>query len=179
MTAFDTAWVLLKSDFYFGDNDPRKEGGFHSTGGWTPYPGSKNLQSHKGYITGVNLNHPIYHYKDWLGDREQNLTDDERINRIIDTIVHEEGHQAIWKPLVETKDLEFEDVGYEPKYYSESYPDDIPQEYGAMLIEGMRHPEIMDELRRRGYITSTGCELDQITTRLKGKMKKRQQTSQD
>lgn len=154
MTAFDTAWSLLKSDFYFGDNDPRKEGGFHSTGGWTPYSGSKNLQSHKGYITGVNLNHPLYHYKDWSGDREQTLTEDERINRIIDTIVHEEGHQAIWKPLVETKDLEFEDVGYDPKYYSESYPDTLPQEYGAMLIEGMNHDEIMAELQRRNIIES-------------------------
>ena len=152
MTAFDTAWSLLKSDFYFGDNDPRKEGGFHSTGGWTPFSGSQNLQRHKGYITGVNLNHPIYHYKDWSGDREQTLTEDERINRIIDTIIHEEGHEAIYHPLVETKRLEFEDVGYEPTYYSEAYPSTKPQEYGAMLIEGMNHDEIMAELERRGII---------------------------
>jgi len=176
MTAFDTTWALLKSDFYFGSNDPGDEGGFHSTGGWTSgMEGADKLQFRgKNYLTGVNLNHPIYHYKDWLGDREQNLTDDERIKQIIDTIVHEEGHEAIYSPLVETKDLEFEDAGYEPKYFSESFPGPIPQEYGAMLIEGMRRPEIMNELRRRNFISSTGSVADQIYTRLKGKMKRKQ-----
>jgi hypothetical protein len=156
LTAFDTTWDLLKSDFYFGSDNPYDEGGFHSTGGWTTgMKGADKLKFRgKEYLTGVNLNHPIYNYKDWLGNREQNLTDDERIKQIIDTIVHEEGHQAIWNPLVETNNLEFEDAGYEPKYFSESYPNSIPQEYGAMLIEGMRHPEIMDELRRRKFITS-------------------------
>ena len=156
MSAFDKAWNLTKSDFYFGSDDPKKEGGFHSTGGWTHGMEGADKLDFRGrdYITGVNLNHPIYHYKDWLGDREQTLTDDERINRIIDTIVHEEGHEAIYHPLVETNRLEFEDVGYEPTYFSEAYPSTLPQEYGAMLIEGMNHDEIMAELYRRNIIES-------------------------
>jgi hypothetical protein len=165
MTAFDTTWALLKSDFYFGSDNPDKEGGFHSTGGWKTLPGSENVRSSRdGYATGVNLNHPYYHHKDWSGERQEPLNEDEQIKNIINTIVHEEGHEAIYNPLVETNDLEFEDAGYEPQFFSESYP-----EHGAMLIEGMRHKEINAELKRRGYISNTGSLIDQVLTRLDGK----------
>jgi len=154
LSAFDEAWNLTKSDFYFGSDDPKKEAGFHSTGGWTHGMEGADKLDFRGrdYITGVNLNHPIYRYKDWLSDSKQTLTDDERIKRIIDTIIHEEGHEAIYQPLVETKNLEFEDEGYEPYYYSESYPSTLPQEYGAMLIEGMSKDEIEAELKRRNIM---------------------------
>ena len=154
MSAFDEAWNLTKSDFYFGSDDPKKEAGFHSTGGWTHGMEGADKLDFRGrdYITGVNLNHPIYRYKDWLSDSKQTLTDDERIKRIIDTIIHEEGHEAIYQPLVETKNLEFEDEGYEPYYYSDSYPSTLPQEYGAMLIEGMSKDEIEAELKRRNIM---------------------------
>jgi hypothetical protein len=139
LTAFDTAWELLKSDFYFGSNDPNQEGGFWSREGPYGYKGAERLKNNKeGYITAVNLSHPIYQTKD-------------PIERIIRTIAHEEGHEAIFDPLQETIELEFEDIGYEPKYFSESIPGNQQQEYGAMLIEGMKHDEIMEELRRRGF----------------------------
>lgn len=129
---------LEKSDFYFGRNDADKEGGFWSRVGTQGYKGAEHLKDDKGYVTGVNLSHPIYQTED-------------PIERIIRTIAHEEGHEAIYNPLRETRELEFEDIGYEPTYWSELNPGDQQQEYGAMLMEGMKHDEIIEELRRRGF----------------------------
>lgn len=145
-TLFDTAWDLLK-DFYHGTENPLEEGGKWVADGW-----KRNHNPDKYYYTGVNLNHPIYQFRDWLkgkDDAKEKLTENEMIQRIIETIIHEEGHEAIFNPLKENMDLHFEDIGYEPKYYSESTPPTKQQEYGAMLVEGMQHDDIMAELRRR------------------------------
>jgi len=79
------------------------------------------------------------------------MNEEDTIRRIIDSIAHEEGHQAVFSPLKENREMEFEDEGYEPMYYSESNPPNTQQEYGAMLVEGMEHQGIMDELRRRRF----------------------------
>jgi hypothetical protein len=149
MTAFDTAWAIFKSDFYYNGDDPLKEGGKWVGDGWTP-----NHNPEKYYYTGVNLNHPIYQFKDWLKGKEgaeEKLSEDDTIKRILETIMHEEGHEAVIEPLTENMDRGFEEEGYEPTYFSESIPPNRQQEYGAMLVEGMSHDDIMAELRRRNF----------------------------
>jgi len=141
---FDRAWSLLK-DFYYGTENPLRE-----AGEWDATKLNRNPD--KWYYTGVNLNHPIHQFKDWLKGKEaakEKMTENEMIQSILQTIMHEEGHQAVFNPLKENVDLEFGDIGYEPKYYSESTPPNRQQEYGAMLVEGKQHNDIMAELRRR------------------------------
>lgn len=137
MNAFETAWDLLKSNFYYGTDDPEGSAGRWDSMRLDPHYDSKE----RDYYTGVNLSHPLYH----------GMNEEDTIRRIIDSIAHEEGHQAVFSPLKENREMEFEDEGYEPMYYSESNPPNTQQEYGAMLVEGMEHQGIMDELRRRRF----------------------------
>ena len=158
MTAFDRAWSLTK-DFYFGSGDYGQEGGFHSR--WRPtLEGSKNVRAKKGnggfYYTGVNLNHPSLRYKDWLNhaqglDVKDKMSEAETIQRIIDILTHEEGHEAVYDPLEEDKVNEYERLGIEPYYFSEYEPSTLVQERGAMIIEGLNPEERELELRRRGF----------------------------
>jgi len=88
------------------------------------------------YVAAVNLAHPIHSWDD-PGNRNEELggrrlSEDEMIRRIIESIMHEEGHEAIQDEFVHLGGPE--------------------NEYGAMLVEGMEHPAIMEELRRRGLL---------------------------
>jgi hypothetical protein len=166
VTAFDAAWSILKADFYFGgdlkNGDERsREAAFHSRdrnwvpGKW-PYTeirwrdrSRKPEERERGpfphyyatddkYVTAVNLAHPLYSWDD-AGNRNEELggrrlSEDEMIQRIIESIMHEEGHEAIQDE-------------FSPRLLGDS-----ENEYGAMLVEGMEHPAIMEELRRRGLL---------------------------
>lgn len=165
MTAFDAGWAVLKADFYFGVDEKTgdatdREGGFHSRRhNWVPmkWPithirwrerSRKPEERERGpfphfyadedkYIATVNLAHPMYSWSDPYnenGERRRRLSEDEMIQRIIETIRHEEGHEAIQDE-------------FPPHLLGES-----ENEYGAMLVEGMEHPAIMEELRRRGLL---------------------------
>ena len=166
MTAFDQAWGIAK-DFYLGADHPHAEGGFmqrHEPEDWQ-VEGSDNVRSKEGkegpYWTGVNLAHPIFQYEDWQPPEdifadfhypEQRLDEDEMIRRIINTLVHEEGHEAILDPLnAEAHEDFFNSEDMNALYSRDFAPSNQVQEHGAMLIEGLSNPEIRAEMQRRGF----------------------------
>tara|TARA_R110002051_G_C8545715_1_gene471877 strand:+ start:98 stop:607 length:510 start_codon:yes stop_codon:yes gene_type:complete len=167
MTAFDQAWDIAK-DFYLGQNHPHEEGGFHQR--WPPETfagpvGSHNVRSKEGeggpYWSGANIAHPIYQYEDWLppeGEEpdwhipRQRLDEDEMVRRIIQTLVHEEGHEAILNPLeAEAHEDFFNSEDMNALYSRDFAPNNQVQEHGAMLIEGLSNPEIRAEMQRRRF----------------------------
>jgi len=156
--SFEDAWSLAK-DFYLGSDDYGQEGGFHSRWGPT-FEGSENVRVKQGndrfYYTGVNLNHPSMRYKDWLNhaqglDVKDKMSEAETIQQIIDILIHEEGHEAVYDPLREDKVNEYKRLGIEPYYFSAYEPDNQVQERGAMIIEGLNPEERESEMRRRGF----------------------------
>lgn len=168
MTAFDTAWSLIKA-FYLDPND--------EMAGWraaAPYSGlglrrkkrTPEKETSEGkYRIGLNLAHPYYKYKDfsinpWTRDEERNIVEantmsmneDELIQRIIDTIVHEEGHQAIEAPLSAEAHRQYMEDESPYAYFSHFLPSTQTKERGAMLIEGIPLSEQRDVMERRGYL---------------------------
>jgi hypothetical protein len=169
MSAFDTAWDLIKMPFYI---DPKDD-----DAGWKasePYFGiglrRKNKTTEREtsdgkYRTGLNLAHPYYKFKNfsvnpWIrseqGDiveaNNEQMNEDEMIQRIIDTIVHEEGHHAIEGPLQTDAHAEFMADESPYAYFSNFLPSTQTKERGAMLVEGIPLSEQRDVMRRRGYL---------------------------
>lgn len=166
MSAFGQAWGIAK-DFYFGQKHPHEEGGYHQRVPPSVIAGPEgahNVRSKEGkagpYWAAANLSHPIFQYEDWLPPEgidadlhipRQRLDEDEMIRRIINTLVHEEGHEAILSPLEAEayEDWNNTDDGY----FSNFQPSNQVQEHGAMLIEGLSNPEIRAEMQRRGFFS--------------------------
>lgn len=160
VSAFGRAWGLLKA-FYVDKDDPL-------AGWYRPYPTFsdhawpvkrrtplRESPDGRGYRVGLNLADPYYRYLEYepnIGLRARTpMNEDEKIKRIIDTIVHEEGHHAILGPL----DIEaYEDFIADDfdRPHSSFLPTRQTQEYGAMTVEGIPLNQQKDELRRRGYL---------------------------
>lgn len=106
------------------------------------------------YYTYYNLAHPFFRNKDWTARDEGSveMTEDEMIQRIIDTIVHEEGHAAIDPPLRREAWEDWQNSEDEDARHGWFHPSKNTHEAGAMLIEGIPFEEQRDVLRRRGYL---------------------------
>lgn len=168
MSAFDEAWDITKA-FYLDPND--EDAGWKAA--W-PYSGlglrrknrTPERETSEGkYRVGLNLAHPYYKYKDfsinpWTRDEERNIVEanttpmneDEMIQRIIDTIVHEEGHHSIEAPLESEAYRQFRADESPYAYFSNFLPSTHTKERGAMLIEGIPLSEQRDVMERRGYL---------------------------
>lgn len=162
--AFDRTWLLVKS--FILDPDLRESAKYDpytyqlptvSPGG-EPRPeilnyGKTNSDGDE-YYTYYNLAHPFFHNKDWTARDEGSvrMNEDEMIQRIIDTIVHEEGHAAIDPPLRTEAYEDWRNDPYERAALSDFQPSRHTHEAGAMLIEGIPFEEQRDLLERRGYL---------------------------
>ena len=172
---FDQSWDFMKS-FYLDPKDPMtaryapwqyqlptvKPGG-------EPRPdivdyAQRNVDGDK-YYTAYNLASPYFRNKDWgmkskrdvLGVRERDIgsipmNEEEMIQRIIDTIVHEQGHAAIDPPLRSEAHEDWMNDEYERAQLSDFQPSTNTHEAGAMLVEGIPFDQQADVLRRRGYL---------------------------
>lgn len=162
--AFDRTWLLVKS--FFLDPDLRDVAGYDQwmyqlptvSPGGMPRPeivnyGKKNSEGDT-YYTHYNLAHPYFRNKDWNARDEGTveMTEDEMIQRIIDTIVHEEGHAAIDPPLRQEAHEDWRNSEDENAALGWFQPSRQEHEAGAMLIEGIPFEEQRDVLRRRGYL---------------------------
>ena len=78
------------------------------------------------------------------------MTEEERIKRIIDTIVHEEGHEAIKEPLYAEAHMDYVQSESPYAYFSHFLPDPRIEEHGAMLVEGIPMSELDETKMRRG-----------------------------
>ena len=169
MTAFEEAWAIAK-DFYFGTDHASTPGGFQTRNGllaslMSPSNKVRPKSSVSGdgkYWAATNLSHPAYQYEDWLEDEPtQQLSEDESIRRIISTLVHEEGHEAITDPLETEAHEDFfnskegDPYGRYPSrglsYSRDFHPSKNVRERGAMLIEGLTPEQIHEEMSRRGF----------------------------
>ena len=157
MSVFDKAWDIVKA-FYIDPDD--KDAGWMAE---YPYYGLSEKQkeitpeketSDGKYRVGLNLAHPFYRYKDYhyADGGKTPMTEDEMIQRIIDTIVHEEGHHAIEAPLYSDAHKRFYESDDDYAYFSNFAPSRYKKEAGAMLIEGIPFSEQSKELERRGYM---------------------------
>lgn len=156
MTAFDRAWGLTKA-FYLAPSSDLA--GYHAEYPYSelPYRDRKNvpMKNAKGganYRVGINLAHPLFRYLDLDRGKStgREMTEDERIQRIIDTIVHEEGHQAIKEPLYAEAYMDYMRDESPYAYFSHFLPDPSIEEHGAMLVEGIPMSELSETMRRRG-----------------------------
>ena len=175
MSSFEQSWSLMKN-FYIDPNDSntarvdRWRFGIPSASlGGPPRPeivrhGKKGSDGEK-YYTSYNLASPYFRNKDWghnsktdkfgiteFDEGSQEMTEDERIRRIIDTIVHEEGHAAIDPPLRAEAHEDWMNDSYEQAKLSDFQPSTNTHEAGAMLVEGIPFDQQADVLRRRGYL---------------------------
>lgn len=175
MSAFNRSWDFMKS-FYLDPKDPMtaRYSQYRHTlptvePGGKPRPdilnyGQKNAQGDT-YYTAYNLANPYFHNKDWgfnskrdvFGVREHDIgsipmNEEEMIQRIIDTIVHEQGHAAIDPPLRSEAHEDWMNDEYEQAQLSDFQPSTNIHEAGAMLIEGIPFDQQADVLRRRGYL---------------------------
>ena len=175
MSVFDQSWDFMKS-FYLDPNDstvatytpyqyvlPTVEPGGKPRPDLLDY-GQKNAEGDT-YYTAYNLANPYFHNKDWglnskrdvFGVREHDIgsipmNEDEMIQRIVDTIVHEQGHAAIDPPLRSEAHEDWMNDPYEQAQLSAFQPSTNTHEAGAMLIEGIPFDQQADVLRRRGYL---------------------------
>tara|TARA_R110002153_G_scaffold55813_6_gene154731 strand:- start:6400 stop:6927 length:528 start_codon:yes stop_codon:yes gene_type:complete len=175
MSAFGQSWDLMKS-FYLDPNDsdtakytkwqfqlPTVSPGGKARPDITDY-GQRGSDGEK-YYTAYNLASPFFRNKDWgfnskrdvfgineFDEGSQEMTEDERIRRIIDTIVHEQGHAAIAPPLNSEAHENWMNDPYEQAKLSDFQPSTNTHEAGAMLIEGIPFDQQADVLRRRGYL---------------------------
>ena len=170
MSAFDQSWDFMKS-FYLDPKDP-------TTARYAPYQYLlPTVKPHKNwqlggkprpdilnygktnsigdeYYTYYNLANPFFRIKDWdaRDGGSVEMTEDEMIRRIIDTVVHEEGHAAIDPPLRHEAWEDWQNSEDEGARHSWFQPSKHTHEAGAMLIEGIPFDQQADVLRRRGYL---------------------------
>ena len=164
MSPFDRAWELAKA-FYVDKDDP-------NAAWYSPHPhwdmgetrlaqSMKEKTPLKGdpgalYRVGLNLANPYFRFSDWDADPEKGnsveMDEDERIKRIIDTIVHEEGHHAIMEPLEREAWEDFRSAKDENVFAHHFLPSRQTKEHGAMIVEGIPLNRHMETLRRRGYL---------------------------
>ena len=155
--AFDRAWFKVSKAFYLAPNSDLA--GYHQVMPYYNLPSrdKKNVPEKKSkysgkYRVGANLAHPYFKYLDL--DRGEStgreMTEEERIKRIIDTIVHEEGHEAIKEPLYAEAHMNYMQSESPYAYFSHFLPDPRIEEHGAMLVEGIPMSELSETMRRRG-----------------------------
>ena len=175
MTAFDTAWDLVKA-FYL---DPGGEAGWMTElSSGVPERASVSHRNHEvkrppiaaktfgdRYHMGVNLAHPMFKYNDFRVERKYDeerdrhygkrhygmepMSEEQMMQEAIKTLLHEQGHGMI-EPLLSQERSRAFFAGELGDYFSPTPL--LQREVGAMLMEGIPFKDHKEVLRRRGYL---------------------------